>query len=369
MNIKLLSCTSFRNLCEFDFLPQPGVNIIHGDNAQGKTNLLEAIWLFTGAKSFRGGRDKDFIQHGKDFCSLGLSFFAQNRPQTAELRYGIDKRIVSLNEIKLERPSQLAGNFCAVVFSPDHMSLVKNGPEHRRRMIDGSLSQAYPKYAKALENYIRALKQRNTLLKDIPYHASLLDMLDIWDKHISDYGGYITAIRAGYIRLLGERAKEVYSGISGGRETLSISYAPGFSGYNPGFDLSACKEALADELARTRVEDLRLGSTSSGPHRDDLEILINGLSARGYGSQGQQRSCILALKLAECEVLEQRSGEAPVIMLDDVMSELDENRRGYLLNHLGDRQIIITCCDASAFSGMRHGGVFEMKDGMLCTST
>ena len=368
MKIKSLSVSDFRNLRDFEFMPVPGVNIIYGDNAQGKTNLLEAIWLFTGAKSFRAGTLKDFIRRDKDFCSLGLSFWAHGREQTASLRYSSEKRVVELNEIRRERPSLMAGVFCAIVFSPDHMSLVKNGPEHRRHMLDCSLSQAYPKYAIALESYNRALKQRNTLLKDIPHHSSLLDMLDVWDKHIADYGGYITAIRAGYVRLLAEHSNLVYFGISGGREELHISYTPGFNEYEPHFKLTECQMAIAEEIRRTRSEDLKSGSTGTGPHRDDLDIQIDGLSARRYGSQGQQRSCILALKLAECEILEQRSGEPPVIMLDDVMSELDEHRRGYLLNHLEGRQIIITCCDAPSFSGMRQGAIYEMKNGTLANS-
>ena len=368
MKILSLTVSGFRNLGGFDFKPQSGVNIIHGLNAQGKTNLLEAIWLFTGAKSFRAGIARDFIKRDEDFCSLDISFEAGGREQSATLRYSADKRVVELNGIKKDRPSLMAGAFCAVVFSPDHMSLVKYGPEFRRQMIDSSLCQAYPKYMVATENYNRALKQRNTLLKDIPHHSSLIDMLDVWDKHIADYGGYITAIRAGYIKLLAERAQNIYTGISEGREQLSISYAPGFDGYESSFKLSDCRLALAKEIETTRKDDLKSGSTGAGPHRDDLEIEIDRLSARRYGSQGQQRSCILALKLAENEILELRHGEPPVIMLDDVMSELDERRRAYLLNHLEGRQIIITCCDSSSFSGMRSGGVFLMNNGDLTDS-
>ena len=368
MKIASLSVRDFRNLGSFDFQPCGGVNIIYGDNAQGKTNLLEAVWLFTGARSFRGTRDKDFIRRDSDLCSLLLGFEGEERDQSASLRYGEERREVMLNEIKQERPSALGGVFCAVLFSPDHMSLVKNGPEHRRKMIDVSLSQAYPKYAKALDNYSRALKQRNTLLKDISSNAQLLDMLDVWDKYVSDYGGYISALRAGYIRRLDEHSQIIYDGISGGREKLSISYLPGFSGFKDGTDRYECQRLLLEELLKSRGEDIRLGTTGAGPHRDDIDIKINDMSARAFGSQGQQRSCVLAIKLAECEILEQRNSEPPIVMLDDVMSELDESRRRYLLNHLNGKQVIITCCDTSAFGGMENGKVFEMKAGILSES-
>ena len=365
MKIASLSVRDFRNLDSFVFEPCDGVNIIYGDNAQGKTNLLEAVWLFTGARSFRGTKDKDFVKRNCNMCSLELEFEAEERGQAAILRYSTEQREISLNEIKQERPSALAGVFCAVLFSPDHMSLVKNGPEHRRKMIDISLSQAYPKYARALDSYNRALRQRNTLLKDISHNAQLLDMLDIWDKHISDYGGYLSALRAGYIRRLNENSQKIYDGISGGREKLSITYLPGFAGYDDMFGSKECQQALAAELIRIRCDDIRLGTTGAGPHRDDIDIMINEMSARVFGSQGQQRSCVLAIKLAECEILEKRNGEPPIVMLDDVMSELDESRRKYLLNHLEGKQVIITCCDTGAFGGMEDGCVFKMNAGTL----
>jgi len=190
-------------------------------------------------------------------------------------------------------------------------------------------------------------------------------MLDVWDKYVSDYGGYLCALRAGYIRRLNEHSQKIYAGISGGREELSITYLPGFGAYSSEFDRVECQQALAGELKKIRADDIRLGTTGAGPHRDDIDIMINGMSARTFGSQGQQRSCVLAIKLAECEILEQRNGEPPIVMLDDVMSELDESRRKYLLNHLDGKQVIITCCDTSAFGGMENGKVFEMKNGML----
>lgn len=368
MEVSSLDVSRFRNLGDFWLEAGPGPNIIYGDNAQGKTNLLEAIWLFSGSRSFRGSRDRDFLQkEGEEIAALSLGFKAEGREQEAVLRFGNggERRHVELNGVKKDSPMAFSGIFCAVLFSPDHMSLVKGGPEGRRQMIDTSLSQAYPKYTRAMDNYQKALKQRNTLLKDISHHPSLLDMLELWDRHIMEYGGYISALRAGYIRQLGEHAAEVYRGISSGKEEFGLTYQPSFGEQFEGFTLSDFQNAVGKALAGSREEDIRFGSTSVGPHRDDLLIEVAGLSARSFGSQGQQRSAILALKLAECEILEERYGEPPVVMLDDVMSELDASRRSYLLNQMENKQVFITCCDTSAFQGMEGGRVFHMKSGML----
>lgn len=365
MRVHSFSVEHFRNLQQFTFEPSPGPNIIYGNNAQGKTNLLEAIWLFSGARSFRGAGDRDFLQHEKEFASLSLDFYGQRREQTASIRYGPGQRNIELNGIKQTSYGELSGVFCAVIFSPDHLTLVKDGPEQRRQMLDLSLTQAYPKYAKALENYNKALRQRNTLLKDIPHQPQLKELLGLWDDHIINYGGYISVLRARYIKQLAEQAATVYDGISRGKERLCLSYQPSFSGEAERLELDDFRQLLAVGLQENRGEDLRYGNTGIGPHRDDMLIEINDLSARQFGSQGQQRSAILAIKLAESAILEEQIGEAPIIMLDDVMSELDHHRRSYLLNKLENKQVFITCCDVEAFAGMEQGKVFYMEQGML----
>lgn len=365
MRIESLSIQGFRNIAQMEFLPCSGTNIIYGDNAQGKTNLLEAVWLFSGAKSFRGAKDSEYVGFGRDHASLNLQFQADNRSQTASIVYSPDQRAVQLNEIKQDRIGKLAGIFCTVVFSPDHLSLVKDGPEKRRRMIDASLCQAYPKYGKILEGYEKTLRQRNRLLKDIPYHSSLLDTLDTWDQNLLEYGAYITRMRARYVARLAGLAAEVYDGISKGREEFAAVYQPSFGGSVDGFEKGDFRNALEKAIKTARPDDIRLGSSTMGPHRDDIGIDVAGVSARAYGSQGQQRSCILALKLAECQILAERSGEPPVVLLDDVMSELDDHRRSYLLNQLTSRQVLITCCDASAFADLADGQVFHLHGGAL----
>lgn len=378
MKVNSFSVSYFRNLKEFAFTPGPGPNIIYGNNAQGKTNVLEALWLFTGARSFRGASDRDYLpkEHPlatgppgfEDFLpatTLSLDFFAGKRDQTAEIRYAPGQRSIELNGIPQTSYAAFSGVFCGVIFSPDHLSLVKDGPEGRRQMIDTSLVQAYPKYRKAMENYNRALRQRNQLLKDIPSNAQLRPMLELWDDHIINYGGYISVLRARYIQQLAQAATEVYQGISGGKEQLSLVYEPSVVEPIQSRELDDYRKAIRHSLEQNRSEDLRYGNTSTGPHRDDLLIEINGMSARDFASQGQQRSAILSIKLAECSILEEQTGESPVILLDDVMSELDSSRRSYLLNKLEGKQVFITCCDVSAFRELERGEIFHMEDGRL----
>ena len=365
MRVGQLTGEGFRNLVSVNFEPDMGVNIICGENAQGKTNLLEAIWLFCGGKSFRGSKDGDYIAFEEDFLRLGLTFFAQGRQQSASIRMGPDGKQALVNEIKLERFSLLSETFNAVVFSPDHLELVKQGPRERRKLIDVSLCQAYPKYCKILESYERILRQRAVLLADARHHVGVADMLDVWDEGLIRYGGYITWMRARYLQKLAGYAADIYDGISRGREKFSACYAPGCGEIDPGCNRDEITEILARAVKAGRRDDIRLGRTGAGPHRDDVEIMVSGQSARAFGSQGQQRSCVLALKLAECRILEEGAGEPPVVLLDDVMSELDEGRREYLLNHLSGKQVMITCCDRSAFAALDSGKVFTMKAGVL----
>lgn len=373
MRVKTLDIKSFRNVESIEFEPCEGANIIFGDNAQGKTNLLESVWLFSGSKSFRGSKDSEFTMFGASSAKLELGFYASEREQTASICFNGEKKTAFLNEIKQESVTKLAGRFCVVVFSPDHLSLVKQGPDRRRKLIDISLCQAHPKYIKILDGYNRALKQRNTLLKDIPAHPSLYDTLEVWDESIISYGAYITAMRARYVKKLAELAAKAYDGISSGRESFSALYVAGIDdGHNhcggndiDGNNREDVLERMRTALEKSRADDVKHGATTVGPHRDDIEILVGGVSAKTYGSQGQQRSCVLALKLAECEILYERNSEPPVILLDDVMSELDQNRRDYLLNQLRDKQTFITCCDAEAFSGLDNGRIFQIKAGKI----
>lgn len=344
MLIKSIKLENYRNLENTDFFPAEGINIIYGDNAQGKTNLLECIWLFTGGRSFRGSKDNELISFGEKYSRVSLCFNSASREQTIVITVSGGKREAILNDVPKKYMSQVIGSFCAVVFSPDHLSLIKSGPEERRNFIDAAICQIKPSYAVLLSRYKRMLNERNALLKDIPRHRELEDMLDIWDERLAHEGSAIAVERMKYAEKLSQLAAGFYDGISGGRESLSISYKTG-SCREEGYDREMIKSEMLSTLSTRRSDDIYCGFTTTGVHRDDLNVRINQKEARSFGSQGQQRSAVLAMKLAEAAVLGNERHEKPVILLDDVLSELDPKRQNYLLNKLEGMQVFITCCE------------------------
>jgi len=364
VKISRLHLEQFRNIESLSVFPCETVNIIYGDNAQGKTNLLEAIWLLSGAKSFRGAKDADLIRFGESRALIESDFFCAGRQQTSKIQLE-GKKTAWLNDIRQDSITAFAGIFTTVVFSPSHLGLVKDGPAGRRKFLDTSICQITPRYIGMIGQYQRILLQRNTLLKDISYASALLDTLDIWDEKLSALGGVIIRMRMEYTRRLQKEAEDIYKGISMERESFSLDYRPFELPVQEGQTQREISSLLLEKMMQNRSEDLRSGSTGIGPHRDDLEISINGRSVRSFGSQGQQRSSVLALKLAESRCIGDILGERPVILLDDVMSELDQNRREYLLNHLTGSQIFITCCDKGYFSRLEGGRVFRMEHGQL----
>jgi DNA replication and repair protein RecF len=382
-----LKVVNFRNFQETDFLPNMGVNILCGNNAQGKTNLIEAIWLFTGAHSFRGAKDPEMIRFGQKVCRLELKFSARGLQNDASLAFSSTKQ-ASLNGVKLDSTTEFAGKFCAVVFSPEHLELVKSGPQQRRRFIDNAITEILPRHAFALLEYRELLRQRNALLKDIPIHSELLDTISVWDEKISQTGASIVFARLRYLKKLAIQAGAVYDGISEKPDNsenliqeISSEKQPGekltLEYFTQGGAIYPCeisdahsalpkiRAALASSLTSQRAEDIKNGYTGSGPHRDDIEINIGGLPARLYASQGQQRSAVLALKLAEAAVLKETIGEPPILLLDDVMSELDRYRQNYILNHIGGCQVFITCCDKTGLEDLEGGSVFYVHDGEI----
>lgn len=371
MRVIRLCFENYRNLQSGSFCPAAGVNVIYGDNAQGKTNLLEGIWLFTGGHSFRGARDGDLVrielpaggQDTQNTASLAMEFWGAGREQAAELKIRGGRRSAVLNGIGKKSASSLVGAFCAVVFSPEHLSLVKDGPSARRAFLDSAICQIRPSYAGLLNQYNRTLQQRNMLLKDIPRHRELLDTLEIWDERLSGVGGAIMEERLRYIQNLEPAAREIYGGISQNRERIGLCAV--MTALKNRRDTEEYARAMFDTLQQCRREDLGAGFTTAGPHRDDLQLTVNGSAARIFGSQGQQRSIVLALKLAEAAVLERVIGEPPAVLLDDVMSELDVGRQEYLLNHLHGRQIFITCCDAENLRLLEKGKVFCVQEGSI----
>lgn len=364
MRVKELSFDGFRNLHTGGWQPDGGVNILYGDNAQGKTNLLEACWLFTGGRSFRGAKDAELVRFGAEAARLSLSFEAGGRDQEATITIR-QRRSVTLNGVTLPSAAKLAGTFCGVVFSPAHMALIQDGPEGRRRFIDSAYCQLKPAYVGALTEFQKALTQRNAFLKQCRetgvFGARESEMLDLWDHTLAAAGARLTSARRHYLRRVAPLATQIYEGLSSGREQFAI-------GWNTPITAESLPEMATqwlDALRQARRADLVVGFSTVGPHREDLTVLINGQAARTYGSQGQQRSAVLALKLAEATLLEEVTGEKPVAFLDDVMSELDTSRQDYILNHIDGWQVFITCCEPSTALRNTAAKVFHVKQGVI----
>ncbi len=356
MRITDLQLKNFRNVKELTLEPDAGINIIYGENAQGKTNILEAIWLFSGLKSFRGAKDTELINFDAESAKLKLGFQTSVRENKAEITVN-GRRNASLNGVPLRSASELMGKFRAVVFAPSFLSIIQDGPGERRRFVDAAICQLKPGYASLLAEYNRVIKQRNSLLKDVSYDSALLDVLDVLDEKAALAGEKIIAERSAYLDTVKKSVCDIYGGLSSGREEISFEYVKKYA--------DGKNTALKDIFRENRKEDILNKTTSAGPHRDDVEIYINGISARLYGSQGQQRSCALALKLGEASVMKEQTGEQPVALLDDVMSELDTNRQDYILNHIKDWQVFITCCEPSSVLRMCSGKTMNIEKGRL----
>lgn len=362
MHIKRLELTNYRNIEHEIFEPCENVNLIYGENAQGKTNLIESIWLFTGCRSFRSSKDNELIKFGDKKATLEMDFFASDRDQKAKIEIA-EKRSFELNSINIKSASRIMGEFLCVVFSPVHLNLIKGSPSERRKFIDIAISQLKPKYAMTISQYNKAIAQRNTVLKEINKNSSLYDTLDIWEERIAFFASEIVKQRFSYIKKLEQFCQEIYFGLSSGKENLTVSYYQ----KNPygSENKQEIYEKIKQDLKSFRKTDLIYGSTSVGPHRDDLDIKINNLPAKIYGSQGQQRSAALTLKLAEAAVIQDFSQEKPIALLDDVMSELDISRQNYILNHIRQWQVFISCCDPSTVKSLNYGNAVEVKAGKL----
>lgn len=358
MIVNSLSLKNYKNILNIAVSFDKNVNVIYGENAQGKTNILEALWLFTGMRSFRAVKDADQIMFGKQKAEIEVNFNSYGREQSEKIIFG-EKKESFLNDIKQPSVSSFAGNYYAVIFSPEHLSLIKGGPAERRTFCDNALCQIKPKFSEYLSKYKKNLVQRNALLKDYKFNNSIAPLLEIFEENLADIGAKIIIQRLKYIEVLKEQAKEIYSGISSNKEEINIKYVSSF-----GFENEAeIKQKFLLALKNNREEDMLSLSTGAGPHRDDIEVEINGISARKFGSQGQQRSCVLALKLGEANVLKDKTGEMPIALLDDVMSELDESRQDYILQKIKDWQVFITCCDPNTILRLKQGKTFHIEAG------
>ena len=349
MQVTSLSLSCFRNYEKAVIEPDAGVTVFTGPNAQGKTNILEALHLCCLGKSHRTARVtvKTAQRDGTHEVAVILS------------RTQKKKKTVRIGLRQAERIGELLGHVCGVLFSPEDLQIVKEGPAERRRFMDMQLSQLRPAYFYALQRAVRTLNQRNALLKEIARNPSLLPTLDMWDEQLARVGAVICENRREAVDKLAQLARSAHLSLTGGREELNLRYVSQVA------DAQNVYEALLERLARARSEDLRRMTTTVGVHRDDIAITIDGREARTFASQGQQRSAVLSLKLAQLEWAGQESGEAPILMLDDVMSELDPNRRRQLIERIDRVQTFVTCTDLSDLAGAKQGAVYRVEKGEL----
>jgi len=343
MIIKRFSAESFRNIekCNIEF--SPGVNLIHGKNAEGKTNAVEGIYIFSRGRSFRAKEDRELISFGKEGFRISVDF--EDRSGLNSLEYSLfgRERIRKKNGYKISRVTEMIGSFKTVLFVPDDLWLVKMGPEERRSFLNVAISQCYPAYVGIYSDYKTALENRNAILKKCS-KGEYYDERELicWSESMAEYAAEIYLFRRNYIKRLELFARGFMAEISDGREELSLGYKCDIEDLTGKAEIKeAYMRRLTENLERERI----VGQSLYGVHRDDLDIEINGKAARYYASQGQQRSVVLSLKLAEGEVNREICGEYPVFLFDDVLSELDEKRRKYILEGIGERQIIITSCE------------------------
>ncbi len=353
MYIKNLKLMKFRNYDDIHLNFNKRINLLIGKNGQGKTNILEGIYMLSFGKSFRTNKDKELIQFEKENTYIGGVFEKKEKMHMIELVIGKDsKKGVKINKISIEKIAQLLGNFNAVIFSPEDLKLVKEGPKERRKFIDREISQIVPKYYHYISNYNKILFQRNKLLKTYPINENLVD---VFDHELSKNGCYIYLYRKKFIDKIRILASTIHKNLTDDVEDLNIEYANQIHVTNKDTCLEV-QEKFLEALKKNRSVDMQSGNTKVGPHKDDIDIFVNGLDAKIYSSQGQQRTASISLKLSEIELIKEETGEDPVVLLDDIFSELDEKRQLLLVNHLNHLQIFIT----SAEEG--HKEIFENKD-------
>ena len=353
MYIDKIKLKDFRNYSELELEFNNKVNFILGQNAQGKTNLLESIYITSIGKSFRTSRDTEMIGFRKDFARVYCETSRNDMDGSVEIiidRAG--KKFVKLDGVKIKRASELLKNVYIVIFSPEDLKIVKDEPEKRRKFIDRELCQIKPSYYDSLSNYRKVLLQRNNYLKEEIIDPSILD---IWDMQLAEYGARVMRHRSEFIETLNLISSEIHGKITDGRENLQLKYSPN----------SDLKDNLYEIIKKSSDNDIRQRTTTRGPHKDDLEFYIDGINVRSFGSQGQQRTCALSLKLAEINIIEDETGEKPILLLDDVMSELDSMRQKFLIKSLEDIQLFITTTEMSdrLLEEFPEKSIFKVTDG------
>ena len=357
MIIKSLELADYRNYGSLDMKFDKGTNILYGDNAQGKTNILEAIYLTATTKSHKGSKDREIVNFEKEEAHIRAYIEKDNVESRIDmhLRKSGSKGI-AVDGQRIKKAGDLLGLCNVVFFSPEDLGIIKNGPAERRRFIDMELCQLDNIYLFNLNNYNKIVNQRNKLLKDIFFNPDLKETLNIWDMQLVSYGSKIIERRRLFVDQLNEIILDIHKRLSGNRENLSIAYEPNVE-----------VDDFEKNMRYSRDKDIKAKMTTVGPHRDDFSIIVNGIDIRKYGSQGQQRTAALSLKLSEIELVKKIAKDNPILLLDDVLSELDSNRQNYLLNSIGDIQTIITCTGLEEFVNNRFeiNRVFHVNSGKV----
>lgn len=356
MYVKKLTLTGFRNYKSEEFNFCPGTNILYGNNAQGKTNALEALYLFSIGKSFRTQQDRELIKFDENFTKIYVEF--EDRIRTNEIEIAIRKdrkKQIKINEVPITKMGDLIGVFTVILFSPDELNLTKGSPSARRKFIDIALSQTRPKYYHILRRYNKVLEQRNNLIKKLKFSPdkSSKETIYVWNEKLSEYGIQIIEYRKNFVEKLNEFSSKIHSEISG--ETFLVKYKPAFE----------TKEEFLEKLNSSIDKEIEQGFTLFGPHRDDLDLFTEGRDIKTYGSQGQHRSAVLSLKLAQADMIHEDTGEYPVLLLDDIMSELDSERRAYLVDKIKNKQVIITCTDADETGMKSDAHLIHIENGKI----
>ena len=352
-----MEIADYRNYDSLHIDFSSGTNILYGDNAQGKTNILEAIYMSATTKSHKGTKDKDVVNFRKEEAHIRTYLEKEGIETRVDMHLRKNKsKGIAIDGQKIKKAAQLLGLLNVVFFSPEDLSIIKNGPAERRRFVDMELCQLDQFYLYNLNNYNKIVNQRNKLLKDMYFNPSLRDTLNIWDSQLISFGSKIIERRQLFVEQLNEIILEIHRKLSGGRENLVIQYEP---------------DVLIDEyekkMSLNQERDVKLKQTSTGPHRDDFSFVVGDIDIRKFGSQGQQRTAALSLKLSEIELVKKMTRDNPVLLLDDVLSELDSNRQNYLLSTIGDIQTIITCTGLDEFVNNRFeiDKVFHIESGKI----
>lgn len=365
-----ITLENYRNVSSAEIEFGNGVNILCGDNAKGKTNALEAIYLFSLGKSFRGAKDRDLISFGEKNANVRLDYTAKDRRQSLEIKYRGDKREIFHNKVKLARISEMIGEYKAVLFCPEHLLLIKEGPALRRTFMNVAVSQIKPMYLKTLKRYNAILAERNKLIKEAENNRAQFDeTIEMWSYQLACEAAIITSERAKYVKELNKSAAEFFSLMTDEKETPSFVYS-GSAKEEPEayFDTVYMKQKYYSLLTEKTDREIAAGGTLYGTHKDDIEILLNEKPARLFASQGQQRSLAISMKLAEGQIVYESEGEYPVFLLDDVLSELDGGRRDYICNELSGKQVIMTTCE-SGFENFKGAEILYVDNGTYTKRT